>query len=67
MVHRVFVRGLETLRRRRDLGAGAVATSSGTGEGVTALRRCYAEHAPSGGVDPTRFGDWEYGGRCTDF
>jgi len=25
------------------------------------------EHGGSKGPEPTRFGDWEKGGRCTDF
>ena len=31
------------------------------------IRRGYRKGAEDEGVDPTRFGDWEYGGRCTDF
>ena len=30
-------------------------------------RSAYRHHPGGGGVDPTRFGDWEYNGRCTDF
>lgn len=26
-----------------------------------------AEHGGQSGPEPTRFGDWEKGGRCTDF
>ena len=31
------------------------------------IRRRYSERRDLPGTDPTRFGDWEYGGRCTDF
>ena len=31
------------------------------------IRRGYRQGPEDEGVDPTRFGDWEYGGRCTDF
>ena len=30
-------------------------------------RAAYRHHATEHGLDPTRFGDWEYNGRCTDF
>ena len=30
-------------------------------------RAVYRHHPGASGVDPTRFGDWEYNGRCTDF
>ena len=30
-------------------------------------RRVYSEFAGRRGVEATRYGDWEYGGRCTDF
>lgn len=30
-------------------------------------RAAYRHHPGATGVDPTRFGDWEYNGRCTDF
>jgi hypothetical protein len=26
-----------------------------------------AEHGGRGGLDPTRYGDWEKNGRCIDF
>ena len=29
-------------------------------------RRLYRD-GPGPGLDPTRYGDWEYAGRCTDF
>lgn len=31
------------------------------------IRRGYRQGPEDDGIDPTRFGDWEYGGRCTDF
>lgn len=30
-------------------------------------RHAYSEFAGRGGLDATRYGDWEYSGRCTDF
>lgn len=30
-------------------------------------RVAYQHHPKQPGVEPTRFGDWEYNGRCTDF
>ena len=30
-------------------------------------RTAYRHHPGRSGVEPTRFGDWEYNGRCTDF
>ena len=30
-------------------------------------RAAYRHHPGRPGVEPTRFGDWEYNGRCTDF
>ncbi len=30
-------------------------------------RHVYAEFNDGQGVDATRYGDWEYTGRCTDF
>ncbi len=30
-------------------------------------RTAYRHHPGRTGVEPTRFGDWEYNGRCTDF
>ena len=30
-------------------------------------RTAYRHHPGRPGVEPTRFGDWEYNGRCTDF
>ncbi|MDX1557094.1 MAG: DUF1674 domain-containing protein [Xanthomonadales bacterium] len=34
---------------------------------VGSARWQYDEMGPKGGVDATRYGDWEYSGRCTDF
>ena len=31
------------------------------------IRRAYSERQDLPGIDPTRYGDWEYNGRCTDF
>ena len=32
-----------------------------------AVRYAYAEFNDKDGIDATRYGDWEYTGRCTDF
>ena len=34
---------------------------------IAGTRRVYEEFAGRGGIDATRYGDWEYSGRCTDF
>ena len=34
---------------------------------VGSARWQYDEVGPNGGIDATRYGDWEYSGRCTDF
>ncbi len=34
--------------------------------GRAKARRLYSD-GPGPGLDPTRYGDWEYAGRCTDF
>ena len=34
---------------------------------VGSARWEYDEVGDNGGIDATRYGDWEYGGRCTDF
>lgn len=35
--------------------------------GLSKTRRVYNEFAGTIGKDATRYGDWEYAGRCTDF
>lgn len=35
--------------------------------GLSKNRRVYNEFVGKRGVDATRYGDWEYAGRCTDF
>ncbi len=34
---------------------------------VGSARHRYDEFESQSGVDATRYGDWEYSGRCTDF
>ncbi len=34
---------------------------------VGSARWQYDEVGGTGGIDSTRYGDWEYSGRCTDF
>ena len=36
-------------------------------EQANKLNKDNAEHGGQEGPDPTRYGDWEKGGRCTDF
>lgn len=36
-------------------------------EEINKLNRSQKEHGGQEGPDPTRYGDWEKGGRCTDF
>ena len=40
---------------------------SSAAEDRETVRRRYSERVDLPGIDPTRFGDWEYAGRCTDF
>lgn len=35
--------------------------------GLSNVRRVYNEFSGKCGVEATRYGDWEYAGRCTDF
>jgi len=46
---------------------GACYTSNGFLATAFQRRAVYRHHPGATGVDPTRFGDWEYNGRCTDF
>lgn len=36
-------------------------------ESANKLNETAEEYGGQDGLDPTRFGDWEKGGRCTDF
>lgn len=36
-------------------------------EEANKLNKAHKEHGGQEGPDPTRYGDWEKGGRCTDF
>lgn len=38
-----------------------------TKEEANKLNQKEKEHGGQEGPDPTRYGDWEKGGRCTDF
>lgn len=38
-----------------------------TQEEANKLNQEQKEHGGQEGPDPTRYGDWEKGGRCTDF
>jgi hypothetical protein len=38
-----------------------------TGPAVTGQPAAPLEHGGRGGLDPTRYGDWEKNGRCIDF
>jgi hypothetical protein len=48
---------------RKDTGTLAPATPAAAG----APRPTTREHGGRDGPEPTRFGDWEKGGRCIDF
>ena len=70
-----------TMRKTHDNGVPVVLTEAESGRSASVsrdeeasasfrrelLRRLYSERLDLPGFDPTRFGDWEYGGRCTDF
>jgi hypothetical protein len=47
---------------RLDLRSGAPSATPGP-----AVRYAYTEFNDQDGIDATRYGDWEYTGRCTDF
>jgi hypothetical protein len=48
-------------------GAGNERADPRTGEPSTAEPQKPGEIGGPKGPEPTRFGDWEVGGRCTDF
>lgn len=50
---------------RRELGNRV--TSRGLLAAAYQRRAAYRHNPGDPGLDPTRFGDWEYNGRCTDF
>ena len=52
--------GPPAARSNSDLGISANAVE-------TALTQRPAEVGGRGGLDPTRYGDWEKAGRCIDF
>ena len=54
-------------RRKRHAGKGNLATWSAHSCGLSKNRRVYNEFVGQRGLDATRYGDWEYAGRCTDF
>ena len=49
----------------RQAAAPAPASRGREGAGRSAVVYQHAGDPP--GLDPTRYGDWEYHGRCTDF
>lgn len=51
--------------RRYDIEAPRAVAPYGTEVG--SARKAYSEFRDTAGVDATRYGDWEYSGRCTDF
>lgn len=49
-----------------DTARGDVPAASDTEAAKNPLNRS-KEHGGAKGLEPTRYGDWEHGGRCTDF
>jgi hypothetical protein len=47
--------------------AGHAATASGAPQAQPRKAEAPREHGGRGGLDPTRYGDWEKNGRCIDF
>jgi hypothetical protein len=47
--------------------AGHAAPAPGTAAPVQPRAAAPHEHGGRGGLDPTRYGDWEKNGRCIDF
>ena len=58
LLDKMIATGIET---------GALPTSRRVQSSFYQRRAAYRHHAAESGLDPTRFGDWEYNGRCTDF
>ena len=53
--------------RRAARAASPMPATPPTPSGAYQRREAYRHHPGQPGVEPTRFGDWEYNGRCTDF
>ena len=47
--------------------AGHAASATGTQQQAPPSAEVAREHGGRGGLDPTRYGDWEKNGRCIDF
>jgi hypothetical protein len=47
--------------------AGHAATAPGAAQPTQQPAAVAREHGGRGGLDPTRYGDWEKNGRCIDF
>jgi hypothetical protein len=47
--------------------AGAAVPASGAPQAQSRKAEVSRERGGRGGLDPTRFGDWEKNGRCIDF
>jgi hypothetical protein len=47
--------------------AGDAVHASGAPQAPPRKAEASREHGGRGGLDPTRFGDWEKNGRCIDF
>jgi hypothetical protein len=47
--------------------AGHAAPAPGTAAPAQPRAEAPREHGGRGGLDPTRYGDWEKSGRCIDF
>ena len=60
---------INRMRTRRDTTRTTRRSAFRTAADLIAYQRrhAYRHHHNQAGTDPTRFGDWEYNGRCTDF
>ena len=68
MVSDLAKRGAASLRKRPALyPTDRSRAVTPYGVEVGSARKAYNEFRGTTGLDATRYGDWEYSGRCTDF
>ena len=59
---------LEQKPGKQDIGTkNSENQHAGENKSLSALKPVTTESGGRGGLDPTRFGDWEIAGKCVDF
>ena len=58
---------IKTMKTRRLTSAATKSSRRSHSCGLSKSRSVYNEFVGKRGVEATRYGDWEYAGRCTDF